>query len=84
MTLGCHYPILRHGQIVSHRLLNWQSENMIFSECFVVYDLNVGRYRQLIELMKLVSIQGQGHFCQTLFFKGLISGERSHNKWSSG
>ena len=33
-----------------------------FSENIVDCDLKVGRCRQLIELMKVVSIEGHGHF----------------------
>ena len=33
-----------------------------FSETFEACDLKVGRYRQLIEIMRYVSIEGQGHF----------------------
>ena len=33
-----------------------------FSETIVACDLKVGRYRQLIDLMKVTSIEGQGHY----------------------
>ena len=33
-----------------------------FSETIEACDLKVGRYRQLIDLMKVVSIEGQGHY----------------------
>ena len=33
-----------------------------FSETIEACDLKVGRYRQLINLMKEVSIEGQGHY----------------------
>ena len=33
-----------------------------FSETIEACDLKVGRYRQLINLMKVVSIEGQGHY----------------------
>ena len=33
-----------------------------FTETIAACDLKVGRYRQLIELMKVVSIEGQCHF----------------------
>ena len=33
-----------------------------FSEAIAACDLKVGRFRQLIEIMKYVSNQGQGHF----------------------
>ena len=33
-----------------------------FSETIEACDLKVGRYRQLIDFMKYVSIEGQGHF----------------------
>ena len=41
-----------------------------FSETIAACDLRVGRCRQLIEIMKLVSIEGQGHFF-TIYFPGL-------------
>ena len=37
------------------------------SETIEACDLKVGRYRQLIEIMKYVSIEGQGHFF-TIYF----------------
>ena len=33
-----------------------------FSETIAACDLKVGRYRQLIKLIRFVSIQGHGHF----------------------
>ena len=33
-----------------------------FSETIEACDLKVGRYRQLIEFMKVVSIEGHGHY----------------------
>ena len=33
-----------------------------FSETIEACDLKVGRYRQLIDFMKKVSIEGQGHY----------------------
>ena len=39
-----------------------------FSETIEACDLKVGRYRQLIEIMKVcMSIEGQGHFI-TIYF----------------
>ena len=38
-----------------------------FSETIEACDLKVGRYRQLIEIMKVLSIEGQGHFF-TIYF----------------
>ena len=35
---------------------------MDFSEIIEACDLKVGRYRQLIDLMKVVRIEGQGHY----------------------
>ena len=40
---------------------------MDFSETNEACDLKVGRYRQIIEIMKYVSIEGQGHFF-TIYF----------------
>ena len=34
---------------------------MDFSETIAACDLKVGRYRRLIDFMKYVSIEGQGH-----------------------
>ena len=33
-----------------------------FSETIEACDLKVGRYRQLIDFMKVFSIEGQGHY----------------------
>ena len=33
-----------------------------FSETIEACDLKIGRYRQLIDLMRYVSIEGQGHY----------------------
>ena len=33
-----------------------------FSETIEACDLKIGRYRQLIDFMKYVSIEGQGHY----------------------
>ena len=33
-----------------------------FSEIIEAYDLKVGRYRQLIDFMRVCEIKGQGHF----------------------
>ena len=38
-----------------------------FSETIEACDQKVGRYRQLIEIMKVRSIEGQGHFF-TIYF----------------
>ena len=63
-----------------------------FSETIGACDLKVGRCRQLIEIMKFMSIEGQGHFF-TIYFPGFvcfvlylakISGERLQDHWSSG
>ena len=63
-----------------------------FSEIIAACDLKVGRCKQLIEIMKVVSIEGQGHFF-TIYFPGYvcfllylakISGEHLQDHWSSG
>ena len=63
-----------------------------FSETIAACDRKVGRCRQLIEIMKVMSIEGQGHFF-TIYFPGSvffvlyyakISGERLQDHWSSG
>ena len=61
---------------------------MDFSETIAVCDLKVGRCRQLIEIIRYVSIEGQGHFF-TIHLPGFvcfakISGERLQGHWSSG
>ena len=33
-----------------------------FSETFAASDPNIGRYRQLIDIMKVYEYEGQGHF----------------------
>ena len=38
-----------------------KSENSGFSECIAASDLKVGRSRHLIEFIRYVSIEGQGH-----------------------
>ena len=43
-------------------LFTGKNENSGFSENFGASDLKVGRCRQLIQFMKYVNIQGQGHF----------------------
>ena len=63
-----------------------------FSETIEACDLKVGRYRQLIDFMRYVSIEGQGHFFTIYFpgfvcfvlYKATISGERLQDHWSSG
>ena len=42
-----------------------------FSETIAASDLKVGRCRQLIEFMKVVSIEGQGHFF-AIYFPGFV------------
>ena len=37
-------------------------KTVFFSVTVTISDLKVGRYRQLIEFMKDVSIEGQAHF----------------------
>ena len=63
-----------------------------FSETIAACDLKIGRCRQLIEIIRYVSIEGQGHFF-TIYFPGSvcfvlylakISGERLQDHWSSG
>ena len=62
------------------------------SETIAACDLKVGRCRQLIEMGRYVSIEGQCHFF-TIYFQGYvcfvlyyakISGERLQDHWSSG
>ena len=63
-----------------------------FSETIAASDLKGSRSRHLIEVMKYVSIEGQGHSF-TIHFPGFvcfvlywakISGERLQDHWSSG
>ena len=65
---------------------------MDFSETIAASDLNGSRSRHLIEFIRYVSIEGQGHFF-TIYFPGFvcfvlyldkISGERLQDHWSSG
>ena len=42
-----------------------------FSETIAACDLKFGRCTQLIEIMKFVSIEGQGHFF-TIYFPGFV------------
>ena len=65
---------------------------MDFSETIAACDLKVGRCRQLIEVIRYVSIEGQGHFFTIYFpcfvcfelYLAKISGERLQDHWSSG
>ena len=65
-------------------------KTVIFSETIAACDLKVGRCRQLIEIIRYVSIEGQGYFftiyfpCSVCFvlYLAKISGEGLH--WSSG
>ena len=43
-----------------------------FSETIAASDLKVGRCRQLINLIRYVSIEGQGHFFYHIFFQVLF------------
>ena len=62
------------------------------SETIAACGLKVGRCRLLIEIMKVCSIEGQGHFFTIYFpgfvcfvlYKAKISGERLQDYWSSG
>ena len=42
-----------------------------FSETIAACDLKVGRCRQLIEIMKVCEIEGQGNFF-TIYFPGFV------------
>ena len=44
---------------------------MDFSETIAACDLKVGRCRQLIEIRRYVSIEGQCHFF-TIYFPGFV------------
>ena len=46
-------------------------KNVDFSETIAACDLKVGRCRQLIEVMKVCCIEGQGHFL-TINFPGFV------------
>ena len=46
-------------------------KTMDFSEAIAASDLKVGRCRQLIEFMTVMSIEGQGHFF-TIYFPGFV------------
>ena len=48
-----------------------------FSETIEACDLKVGRYRQLIDLMEVVSIEGQGHYL-------ILAQGRVHTKIQTG
>ena len=65
---------------------------MDFSETIAANDLKSSRSRHLIEFIRYVNIEGQGHFF-TKYFPGFvcfvlyldkISGERLQDHWSSG
>ena len=63
-----------------------------FSETIAACDLKVGRCRQLIEVIRYVSFEGQGHFFTIYFpcfvcfvlYLAKISVERLQDHWSSG
>ena len=57
MTLGWPWPILRQGQIWSHRLLYGKKVKIIFLETIAALGLKVNWCIQLNELMKLSEYQ---------------------------
>ena len=80
------------SNLVTYAFLLEKVKTVDFSETNAACDLKVGRCRQLIEIIKYVSIEGQGHFF-TIYFPGFvcfvlylakISGERLQDHWSSG
>ena len=62
MTLGWPWPILRQGQIWSHRLIDGEKVKIIyFLEIIAALGLKVVWGIQLNEFMNWMSIKGQGH-----------------------
>ena len=57
MTLGWPWPILRQGQIWSHRLLYGKNWKLLFLETIAALGLKVAWSIQLNELMKLSECQ---------------------------
>ena len=58
MTLGCPWPILRHGQIWFYAFV-WEKD---FPEFFLVYDIKIGRCSQLNKNMNLYEYQRSRSF----------------------
>ena len=44
-------------------------KTVFFLETIASSDLKVGRYRQLIDFMKYVSIEGQGHWLKLVYMQ---------------
>ena len=59
------------SNLVTYAFLWLKVKTVDFSETIAACDLKVGRCRQLIEIMKDVSIEGQGHFL-TIYFPGFV------------
>ena len=57
--------------LVTYAFLWEKMKTVDFSETIGACDLKVGRCRQLIEIMRYVSIEGQGHFF-TIYFPGFV------------
>ena len=59
------------SNLVTYAFLWEKVKTVDFSETIAACDLIVGRCRQLIEIMRYVSIEGQGHFF-TIYFPGFV------------
>ena len=59
------------SNLVTYAFLWEKKKTVDFSETIAACDLKVGRWRQLIKVMRYVSIEGQGHFF-TIYFPGFV------------
>ena len=59
------------SNLLTYAFLCEKVKTVDFSETIPACDLKVGRCRQLIGIMKVWSIEGQGHFF-TIYFPGFV------------
>ena len=62
---------MAQSNLVTYAFLWEKVKTVDFSETIAACDLKVGRCRQLIEIIRYVSIEGQGHFF-TIYFPGFV------------
>ena len=58
---------MARSSLVTYAFLREKVKTVDFSETIAACDLKVDRCRQLIEIMKVVGIEGQGHFLNHIF-----------------
>ena len=62
---------MARSKLVTYAFLWEKVKTVDFSETIAACDLKVGRCRQLIEIIRYVSIEGQGNFF-TIYFPGFV------------